>query len=221
MLSEPDRYEPLPSLPELPAWVWRKIGRGGRIAFVAFVLFVIAAAAISVPILLEADKERSASDARAAADRRVALARALRAEQRPRAGRSQAVAATGAPAAEQLAGRAQVLEDAQAAILRDAQARARAGELKGPIKRVDCEPFPRSVDNRGAEGDLAARRGRYSCVAVTSEFARSEDSIGGVLGHTYRVLVDFRSGRFGFCKVSGQAGPSREQLATTPRACGG
>jgi len=220
-VSEPDRYEPLPSLPELPAWIWRKIGRGGRIALVAFVLLVIAAAATSVPILLEADQQRTASDARAAAERRVALTRALRAEQRPRERRSNAVAAAGAPAQAQLAARSAVLADVRAAILRDARTRARAGELKGPIKRVDCEPFPRSVDGRGAESDLAERRGRYSCVAVTSDFARSEESIGGVLGHTYRTLVDFRSGRFGFCKVSGQAGPSREQLATTPRACGG
>ena len=220
-MSEPDRYEPLPSLPELPAWVWRKIGRGGRIALVAFVLLVIAAAATSVPILLEADQQRTASDARAAAERRVALTRALRAEQRPRERRSNAVAAAGAPAQVQLAARSAVLADVRAAILRDARTRARAGELKGPIKRVDCEPFPRSVDGRGAESDLAERRGRYSCVAVTSDFARSEESIGGVLGHTYRTLVDFRSGRFAFCKVSGQAGPSREQLATTPRACGG
>ncbi len=220
-MSEPDRYEPLPSLPELPAWVWRKIGRGGRIALVAFVLLVIAAAATSVPILLEADQQRTASDARAAAERRVALTRALRAEQRPRERRSNAVAAAGAPAQAQLAARSAVLADVRAAILRDARTRARAGELKGPIKRVDCEPFPRSVDGRGAESDLAERRGRYSCVAVTSDFARSEESIGGVLGHTYRTLVDFRSGRFAFCKVSGQAGPSREQLATTPRACGG
>jgi hypothetical protein len=106
-------------------------------------------------------------------------------------------------------------------ILVDSRARASAGELKGPIRRVECEAFPRRVDGRGPETDLSERRGRYSCVAVTSEFARTEESVGGVLGHTYRALLDFRSGRYAFCKVSGQAGPSREQLVTTPRACGG
>ncbi len=126
-----------------------------------------------------------------------------------------------ATAAEQLAARAALMRDMLHEVLTDARARASAGELKGPILRVDCEPFPRRVDGPAPERDLGERRGRYSCVAVTSEFERTEESVGGVLGHTYRVLADFRTGRYAFCKVSGQAGPSREQLATTPRACGG
>ena len=44
---------------------------------------------------------------------------------------------------------------------------------------------------------------------------------GGVIGHQYRALVDFRTGRYAYCKISGQSGPSRDQLVTTPRACGG
>jgi hypothetical protein len=221
-VSAPDRYEPLPSLPELPRWVWRKIGRRGRFALVGCVVLLIAAAAAAVPILLAEDERRTESDARAAAERRTELVRSLREEQRPRERRSASVAAPGAPDAEQLAARAAVMKELPAAILADARARASAGELKGPIRRVDCEPFPRPADGaRGPEGDLAQRRGRYSCIAVTSEFGRTEESVGGVLGHTYRALVDFRSGRYAFCKVSGQAGPSREQLVTTPRACGG
>jgi hypothetical protein len=42
-----------------------------------------------------------------------------------------------------------------------------------------------------------------------------------VIGHQYRILVDFQTGGYAYCKISGQAGPSREQLVTTPRACGG
>jgi hypothetical protein len=42
-----------------------------------------------------------------------------------------------------------------------------------------------------------------------------------VIGHQYRAEVDFGDGRYAFCKVSGQAGPAREQLVTTPKACGG
>ena len=84
-----------------------------------------------------------------------------------------------------------------------------------------CEPFPRTVEGMGADRDLTRRTGRYSCLAVTTAFGRSKSSVGGVIGHQYRVLVDFKSGRYAYCKVSGQAGPSREQLVTTPRACGG
>ena len=73
----------------------------------------------------------------------------------------------------------------------------------------------------GAHEDLSRRDGRYSCIAVTSESGASEDVTGAVLGHTFRALVHFDTGSYGYCKVSGQAGPSREQLVTTPRACGG
>jgi hypothetical protein len=107
------------------------------------------------------------------------------------------------------------MDDLATAIATDARARVRRGELDGRIRRVDCEPFPRTVDGRGADDDLSRRRGRYACLAVTSEFT------GGLLGHQYRALVDFETGRYAYCKISGQSGPSRDQLVTTPRACGG
>ncbi len=76
-------------------------------------------------------------------------------------------------------------------------------------------------ERRLANEDLSRRRGRYSCVAVTAEFGTGELGATGVIGHQYRTEVDFHSGRYAFCKVAGQAGPSREQLATTPGVCGG
>jgi hypothetical protein len=78
------------------------------------------------------------------------------------------------------------------------------------ISRVECEPFPRTVGPTPK-----TRRGRFQCVAVTSEFE------GGVIGYPYRTLVDFQTGRFAYCRISGVPGPAREQLATTPKACGG
>jgi hypothetical protein len=89
---------------------------------------------------------------------------------------------------------------------------------------VECEPLPRAVEGIGADEDLSRRRGRYSCVAVTSELAPTEESVGVVIGHPYAVLVDFESGRYGFCKSAGQAGEgaaTRGLLVRTPRACGG
>jgi hypothetical protein len=131
------------------------------------------------------------------------------------------VAPAGAPAAERLAARARVMDELPAAILTDARRRVRAGALEGPIRRVTCEPFPRSVDAVGADRDLSRRTGRYSCVAVRAEIEQSERTVGALIGHSYRARVDFESGRYAFCKVSGQAGPAREQLVTTPPACGG
>jgi hypothetical protein len=113
------------------------------------------------------------------------------------------------------------MEDLNGAILGDARRRVRRGVLDGPILSVDCEGFPRSVDQAGAAEDPSRRRGRYYCVAVTAKFERTEESIGGVLGHPYRALVDFRTGAFVYCKISGRPDPTPDPSVTTPRACGG
>jgi hypothetical protein len=193
---DPPRYEPLPGLAALPGWVWRRAGRGARIGAGVALLLVIAA------------RDQDAALQRERAGQRAELARQLAAEQRPRRGRSRSVAPT-------LAARASLMDDVAAAIAADARARVRRGELDGRIRRVECEPFPRTVDGRGADRDLSRRRGRYSCLAITSDFS------GGVIGHQYRLLADFETGRYAYCKIAGQSGPSRDQLATTPKACGG
>ena len=216
-----DRYEPLPDITRLPGWLWQRMGRGVRIALLLLVLALIAAGAALLPGIQESKDEQARSEAGRRAAERAELARRLEREQRPRFERSAAVAPAGAGAQQQLAARAELMEELPAAVLADARERVRRGALDGPVLRVACEPFPRSVDGTGADEDLSRRSGRYSCLAVTAEFERSEQSIGGVLGHQYRALVDFESGRYAYCKVSGQAGPSRDQLATTPSACGG
>jgi hypothetical protein len=210
---ESDRYEPLPGFTELPAWLWRRTGRGVRIAVGVALLAAIAAAVVLTPEIREAGQERVAAQQRERLERRARLARELREEQRPRFGRSERAAS--------LPARARTMDELRAAIGADARLRVRNGELDGPIRRVQCEPFPRTVDGGGADRDLSRRRGRFACVAVTSQFGATEESVGGVIGHQYRVLVDFGTGRYAYCKVSGQSGPSREQLATTPKACGG
>jgi hypothetical protein len=178
------------------------------------VLGVAAFAAAFLPSLRDDARQGAEAIARDRAERRAELVRRLEAEQRPRAGRGPA----GRP--DRLATRAALLDDVAGAIAADARARVRRGELDGRIRRVDCEPYPRSTAAAPHE-TLARRRGGYSCVAVTAEFTRTAGSPGGVIGHQYRALVDFRTGRYAFCKVSGQSGPSRDQLVTTPRACGG
>ena len=147
-----------------------------------------------LPSISDSRRERAASEQRqreALHDRRT---RELRSEQRPRYGRSDAAA----PAA--------ALRDVSAAIEADARRRVRAGTLAGPIRRVECEPFPRGADPRD---------GRYSCLAVTAEFE------GGALGHPYRALLHFETGRYAFCKVTGRPDPTPDPEVTTPKACGG
>jgi hypothetical protein len=205
---DPPRYEPLPGLVELPAWVWRRAGHGARIGALLLVLAAAAFAVALAPGLRDSAREQDDAVRRERAEQRAELARRLEAEQRPIHRRSRAVAPT-------LAARAALMDEMTAAIASDARARVRRGELDGRVRRVECEPYPRTVDGIGADRDLTRRRGRYSCLAVTSEFS------GGVIGHTYRVLADFGTGRYAYCKIAGQSGPSRDQLVTTPRACGG
>lgn len=218
MTQPADRYEPLPSLPELPRWLWRKLSRTARVAAALAVLVVAAALAVAVPGLRESQREADARAQRERAAQRAELVRRLEAEQRPVAGRSGARDAGGA---DRLAARAAVMGELAAAIGADARSRARRGELTGTIRRVTCEPFPRTVGGTGADEDLARRAGRFSCVAVTAEFERTAANPGGVIGHGYRARVDFRSGRYAFCKITGRAGPEREQVVTIPRTCGG
>jgi hypothetical protein len=219
--TKPEHYEPLPGLPQLPGWLWRRVGRGGRIAAAVVLVAAIAIGVAVAPGILESKQERTNSLQRERAEFRAHRIRKLEAEQRPRFRRSDSVAPAGAGEEERLAARAGLMEELSRAVLADSRRRVRRGELDGPILRAVCEPFPRTVEGVGADRDLSRRTGRYSCVAVTSEFGRGEASTGGVIGHQYRTLVDFDSGRYAFCKVSGQAGPSREQLVTTPPACGG
>jgi hypothetical protein len=216
-----DRYEPLPGIAELPGWLWRRTGRAVRIGALVAVVLALGAGAALLPGILESKEERAESELAERAERRAELARRLELEQRPRFRRFASAAPPGAGAQAQLASRAALMDELRAEILADARERVRRGGLDGPVRRVECEPFPRSLEGVGADEDLTRRRGRYSCLAVTAEIDQSETVVGAVLGHTYRTMVDFATGRYAFCKVSGQAGPSREQLATTPPACGG
>jgi hypothetical protein len=220
-MGDIDRYEPLPGIADMPGWVWRRMGRRVRVGLAAGLVLLVA---LGVAVALGnsgANDEQARAEQRERSEQRAELVRRLKAEQRPRFARSASVAAAGAGAQEQLAARAGLMDELSAAILGDARRRVRSGALDGPILRVECEPFPRTVERAGPDADLGRRSGRYSCLAVSAEFKRSEQSIGGVIGHQYRSRVDFETGRYAYCKVAGQAGPSREQLVTTPRACGG
>jgi hypothetical protein len=211
----------MPGLYALPGWLWRKIGRAGRVVALVALVAALATAAALTPSILDSKKDRASSERAERAERRAELARRLRTEQRPRFRQSASVAPRAAGAEQRLSARATLMDEMSAEILADARRRVARRQLDGPIRGVTCEAFPRTVEGVGTDQDLSRRTGRFSCLAVTSEFARSETSIGGVIGHRYRSMVDFETGRYAFCKISGQAGPSRQQLATTPEVCGG
>lgn len=215
--TEPQRYEPLPGFLDLPGWLWRKTPRPGRFGLVAAVIALIVTGIVIGPGIRESNEERERAlreerlQAKAERDARI------RRQQRPRF--FEGPAATAGVAARQ-----RLLDAAAASVLADARRRAAAGELRGPIDRVACEPFPRNVAGVGAEDSTTERFGRYACLGVTAEFFETDASSGGRLGHPYRMRIDFDTGRYALCKIAGR--PAEGQLKrdpgpTVPRACGG
>ena len=214
---ESDRYEPMPGVAGLPKWVWGKLPRSGRIGVALLPLVVLALVLLLAPRIDESKDRRAESERRQLAQQAAERVAQLRAEQRPRFER-------GTPAGRDLAARASLVASLPMAIQADARQRVAAGALDGPIRSVECEPYPRSVDGRGAHLDPSQTTGRYSCLAVTRAAPATERNEGSSIGHPYRVLVHFDTGRYAFCKVTGRPGEGsigREIPAPVPEACGG
>jgi hypothetical protein len=220
-----DRYDPLPGLTEIPAFLVRKLSpRGRRRAAVAAALALVVVAAalvISIPKITEGKHERAAADQRTAQEREAALVRELKAEQRLREGAG--TPARGLEGAAAIAARRELAGDLAASIRGDAQARVRSGEFAHPILRVECERYPRGAHGEDPATDLASATGRYSCLAVTADAPRTATENASSIGYPYRALVDYPAGRFMYCKVSGRPGEGslRESPVRVPAACGG
>jgi hypothetical protein len=86
-----------------------------------------------------------------------------------------------------------------AAILADSRARVAQHRLDGNVKGVRCEPLLRTPDNARDENDLAKRRGRYDCVAITSDVIRDGKVIAN-FGHPFVGVITFATGDYVFCK---------------------
>ena len=197
------------------------MSRRSRVALGVTLLAVVGLSVALVPALREEQRERAAAERRVAIEHRAQRIRAIQAEQRPRRLRSDAVAPTGANRRERLAARAGLMDELRGAIVGDARRRVREGTLAGPIRRATCEPFPATVDAVGADEDLARRRGRFACLAITAEIEGTARNAAGAVGHPYRAQVDFRTGRYAYCKISGRPDPIPNPEITTPRDCGG
>lgn len=212
-----DRYEPLPGLTRLPAWIWRKLPAAGKVGVALLPVVAVALALVLGPGIERDKQERASAEAQRLEQARDARIERLRREQQPRFGRGEAAAAS-LPARERL------LSETAAAVRDDARARVEAGALSGPIRNVQCEPYPRTVEGSGAHEDLSRSVGSYACLAVTTEIGATAAHESGLIGHPYRVKIDFDSGRFAFCKVSGRAGEGsigQAPVVHVPAACGG
>jgi hypothetical protein len=212
---EPEFYEPLPDLAALPAWLWRRTSRPVRVALGVVLTGAIVAAVLLAPGIGASKREREAAEARARAEHHARLVHAQRIEQTPRYRATRHIDPAKGAVSARLAARVQLVANMRSAILADARRRERAGELDGPMRRVECERFPRAVGDVRPERDLSKATARYACLVVRLQFE------GGVIGHSYRSKVAFRDGAYAFCKISGRPGVERDPEVTTPKACGG
>jgi hypothetical protein len=206
--TPPARYDPLPDLSQMPAWIWRRLSRSGKAALGALAAAGLAAVLAFAPGIDRAKDERARTAAQERAQTRVERVAQMRVEQRPRF-------AAAAPAGADGAARERLLSDAAASVLADVRPR-----VDQPIRRVACEPFPRTV----RRADPSARYGTYACLAVTHDVAATAHNEAATTGYPYRVRIDFESGRYGFCKVVGRAGEGMTALqpfVPLSPACGG
>jgi hypothetical protein len=221
-----DRYEPLPSLPELPAFLLRKLSRRGR--WVAWAAGALLLAAVVLLILLVVPHNRSqnasrdAQAAEQAAARKAELRARWQREARPIFGRGPA--APDPHAHDALGPRRKLVAGLEAAVTTDAAARARRGELDGRYRSTGCFLFPKGVDDPAPADDLAESVAIVECIAVAARVAPSTTTTGSMIGQPYRARVDFRRGRYAFCKIVQQPGELAIQerpVIAIPRVCSG
>jgi hypothetical protein len=220
--AQPDRYEPLPPLLEIPGHLVRKMSPRARRIAIALLLAFAVALAVGIPLLIAAKQRDNAAADRAAARAKAARIAALQAEVRLIDGSG--TAARGLTGAKALTARHALVQDLAGAVSTDAARRAASGEFAHAATRVECSRFPPGARGEDPAADLGARRGRYACLAITAEFPHSSATTGGALGYPYRAMLDFRSGHFTFCKISGRPGEmliNRSIHVAVPPACGG
>ena len=169
-----------------------------RLAIVAAVAVVAAVAAVVVTIVapaIDRSKDRDAArSARASAAAQRALTAQLTIQQRAHHARATNFARLYA-AGRRTASLAALKAAARRSVGRDVRARVAAGQLPGPITRVQCDARTRE---RGARVHL-------DCLAVTA--AHTHKRIHELLlGHPFVVGASLRDGRYAWCKDNRKPG---------------
>jgi hypothetical protein len=179
---------------------------------IGIVAGVVVAVALGIGAVL-ALGDRSGRQARERADQtaRVAALRArLKRIQAPHRGAAAALRPpAGAGATERLAARHALVVAVQDAITRDARARARSGELDGPIAQTLCGPILKSKTAIPDDRVLSKRIGRYDCVAIKHHIIGAEGKKVAELGHPFVAALNFDTFTYTWCRntpAQGEAG---------------
>ena len=193
--SPEQRYEPLPSLPGLPRFVWRRLSRAARIGVVAVPAACVVAVAVAIPLVSSGKREGAAVERQEQAAARARSERRLRVDQAPHHGR-----AVGAPRAPRAAREAAIVAALERSITADARARFHAGLLPGPaVKRTVCSESKQLADLQ----PRARRAGGavLDCLAAPTV----ESAPGGkpfAIGFEFLGVPNWRRATFTWCKTN-------------------
>jgi hypothetical protein len=192
-------------------WV---IWGGGAVGLIALAVIV----ALVLHAKSERDARQRAADARVVAAERVRL----RKLQTPRRGAAPDLRpAHGANRTQLLAARAALVRRVEASITRDARARARRGEIRGPIRGSQCGPYLRAPDAVPDDRVLSKPIGRYDCVAERASITGSGGATVGTIGYPFVAALDFRRFTYVWCRNTPPPSERGEALAFVrlDRAC--
>jgi hypothetical protein len=117
----------------------------------------------------------------------------------------------GAGDARQLAARRALVVAVQERITQDARARARSGELDGPIAQTECGPILKSKAAVPDDRVLGKRIGRYDCVAVKHPVVGIDGKQVASLGFAFVAALNFDTYTYTWCRntpAQGEAGQS-------------
>jgi hypothetical protein len=183
----------------------------------AVVLVAVIVVAVSALQADRRERERAETARAVAAER----ARLTRVQAPHRAAAADLRPAAGASPARRLAARAALVGRVEALITRDARARARAGEIEGPIRATECGPFLRSPDAVPDDRALGRSIGRYDCVAVKSDIRGGDDTSVGRLGYAFVAALNFDRFTVTWCRNTPSQSERGEALASVrlDRAC--
>jgi hypothetical protein len=186
---------------DVPPVPLRKLAIG---TLVGLVVCAGAAAAI-VPAVNRGKERRARSEQAQAAADRAALRRQIVHDQQPRRGRAPQLRPS----------RTALLARVERAISRDAAARVRTGELRGPIGRTSCSP--------AADARALPQRGVFDCLTAVDEIRPSAVNAGGVIGYPFRAILNFKAFSYAWCKVEQFPGekliPDPRLIVQLPAAC--
>jgi hypothetical protein len=136
----------------------------------------------------------------------------------------------GATDAQLLAARKALVTAVEQRITADARARAKTGELDGPISSTFCGPILKSKEAIPDDEVLIKHIGRYDCVAIKRHVIAQEGEKVAELGHPFVAALNFDTYTYTWCRntpAQGERGVAlvfvrlqRECLAARGKALG-